>query len=67
MISARNVLDGRVISVEKGDILAKVRVKVEEPITVTVVIAREAARELGVKPGLRADIVIKATEVIISK
>lgn len=67
MLSARNQIIGKIAGVTRGDVLARVRVKVNEPVVFTVIVAKEAADELGVKPGLVADVVVNATEVMISK
>ena len=66
-ISARNRLKGIVKSVEKGDVVAKIRVKIETPTFITALISREAAEELNIKPGDHVEAVIKATEVMIAK
>jgi len=66
-ISARNQLKGTVQKVEKGIITAKVKIKIETPVTVTAIISKEAVEELGVKAGDSIEAVIKATEVMIAK
>ena len=66
-ISARNRLKGRVQTVEKGKITAKVKVRIEEPVVITAIISKEAVEELDIKPGNQVEAVIKATEVMIAK
>jgi len=66
-ISARNRLRGVVKEVEKGIITAKVRMEIEAPVVVTAIISREAVEELDMKPGDKAEAVIKATEVMVAK
>jgi molybdopterin-binding protein len=66
-ISARNRLEGEVISVEKDKLAAVVKIKVDTPVIVTAFITSEAVEDLGVKKGDRAAAVVKATEVMISK
>lgn len=66
-ISARNRLKGVVENVEKGNVVAKIRVKIETPTLITALISREAAEELNIKPGDHVEAVIKATEVMIAK
>ncbi len=63
-ISGRNQLVGRVIKLEIVGLLAKVVLDVGGQ-TVTSVITREAARDLGLKVGVTAAALIKATEVMI--
>jgi len=66
-ISARNSLEGVVEEVEKGEVAAKVKIKIEAPTLVTALISREAVEELDIKVGDRVKAVIKATEVMIAK
>ncbi|RLI28156.1 molybdenum-dependent transcriptional regulator [Candidatus Bathyarchaeota archaeon] len=66
-ISARNRLRGVVKEVEKGDVTAKVKVRVDAPVFLTALISREAVEELDIKPGDMVEAVIKATEVMIAK
>jgi molybdate transport system regulatory protein len=66
-ISARNRLKGVVKSVEKGDIIAKVKIEVTEPATVTALISKEAVDDLKIKVGDKVEAVIKATEVMVAK
>ncbi len=65
-ISARNKMKGIVKKVEKGTVAANVKVEVE-PAVVTAMITKEAVEELGLKEGDEVQVVIKATEVMISK
>ena len=66
-ISARNRLEGEVISVETDKLSTIVKLKVDIPCVVTAFVTREAVEELGIKKGNRAAAVIKATEVIVAK
>jgi molybdate transport system regulatory protein len=66
-ISARNRLKGIVKSVEKGDVVAKVKVEINTPTTITALISTEAAEDLNIKTGDNVEAVIKATEVMIAK
>jgi molybdate transport system regulatory protein len=66
-ISARNRLEGKVVSVEKEGLMAKVKVGMSKPATVTAMISKEAADELGLKVGDQVAAIVKATEVMIAK
>ncbi len=66
-LSARNQLKGKVLSVEKGLITAKVKVEVKMPVTVTAVITKEAVEELDVKVGDEVTAIVKSTEIMIAK
>jgi len=66
-ISARNRMKGTVKSVEKGDIIAKVKIEVKAPTLITALISREAVEDLNIKTGDNVEAVIKATEIMIAK
>jgi molybdate transport system regulatory protein len=66
-ISARNQLKGKVVSIEKNGITAKVKVEIKAPAVVTAVITKEAVEELGIKVGDEVNAVIKSTEVMMAK
>lgn len=66
-ISARNRLRGIVQKVDKGIITAKVKIKIETPVTITAIISKEALEELDIKAGDIIEAVIKATEVMVAK
>jgi molybdopterin-binding protein len=66
-ISARNIVAGKVISVEKGAVAAVVKVEVNQPFTFTSMITKEAADDLKLKKGDEVSVMVKSTEVIITK
>jgi molybdate transport system regulatory protein len=66
-ISARNRLKGTIKSVDKGDIIAKIKLEIKTPAIITALISREAVDDLNIKPGDNAEAVIKATEIMIAK
>ena len=66
-LSARNRLSGVVRAVEVEGFLARVELDVTEPARVTAIITREAAEELGLKPGVAASAVVKATAAMIER
>jgi molybdate transport system regulatory protein len=66
-ISARNRLKGKVTHVEKNGLMAKVKVEITVPVTVTALISKEAAEDLGIKVGDQVEAIVKATEVMIAK
>jgi molybdopterin-binding protein len=64
-ISARNILKGTVKSVQKGATTSHVQLDVGGAI-VTASITNEAVDELGLKEGMQASAVIKASDVMIA-
>ena len=66
-ISARNGLKGKVEEVKLGEVMASIKIKVEEPGLITAAITRESAEELWLTKGDDVKAIIKSTEVIIGK
>ena len=66
-LSARNQLKGKVVSVEKGAVMANIKIEVEDPSVITAVITKESAENLDLKDGDEVCALIKSTEVIIGK
>ena len=66
-LSARNQLKGKVISIEKDGVTAKVKVEIQAPAVITSVITKEAVEDLGIKVGDEVNAVVKSTEVMIAK
>jgi molybdate transport system regulatory protein len=66
-LSARNKLKGKITSIERDAIVAKIKIEIATPVTITSVITREAADDLELKEGDEVEGVVKSTEVLISK
>ncbi|HWQ22764.1 MAG TPA: helix-turn-helix transcriptional regulator [Gaiellaceae bacterium] len=66
-LSARNRFRGVVRSVEVEGFLARVEIDLTEPARVVAVITRESAEELGLRPGVSAAGVVKATSVMVER
>lgn len=66
-ISARNRFRGIVRSVETDGLLARVEIDVTEPARVVAIITRESAEELGLRKGMAAAGVVKATSVMVER
>ena len=65
-ISARNVLKGTVRSVTKGQTTAHVAIDIGHGVLITASITNEAVDELGLKEGMQASAVIKASDVMVA-
>lgn len=66
-ISARNQLQGRIVSVEKDGITGKVKIELEAPTVITAVITKEAVEDLDLKVGDKVQAIVKSTEVMVAK
>jgi molybdopterin-binding protein len=64
-MSARNHFRGVVREVKVDGLLAQVEIDVTEPARVVAIITRDAAEELGLKAGVSAAAVVKATSVMV--
>ena len=65
-LSARNQLEGKVVQVTLGDIMAHVDVRIGKSL-IESVITRRSAEQLGLKKGDKVKVVIKSTEVMLDK
>ena len=66
-LSARNQLNGKITNVEKGAVMANIKIEITDPNTITAVITKESAEKLGLAEGDDVTAIIKSTEVIIGK
>ena len=66
-LSARNQLNGKITNVEKGAVMANIKIEISEPNTITAVITKESAEKLGLAEGDDVCAIIKSTEVIVGK
>jgi molybdopterin-binding protein len=66
-MSARNHFRGVVRDVKVDGLLAQVEIDVTEPARVVAIITRDAAEELGLRPGMGAAAVVKATSVMVER
>ncbi|WXG47124.1 MAG: TOBE domain-containing protein [Candidatus Atabeyarchaeum deiterrae] len=66
-LSARNRLKGEIVSIEKDAVVAKIKVKITTPVTITSVITSEAADDLNLHEGDEVEAIVKSTEVLIAK
>lgn len=64
--SARNRLQGVVVSVERDGVMAQVDLACG-PFRIVSLMSREAADELGLEPGVTASAVVKATTVVVER
>ncbi len=65
-ISARNQLEGKVVEVKLGDIMAHAVVRIGKS-QIESVITRRSAEQMKLKKGDKVTVVIKSTEVMLEK
>lgn len=66
-ISARNVFPGKVVAVKRGAVAAKVQVDIGGGNTVTSMVLADSVEDLSIAVGDEINVVIKSTEVMLSK
>lgn len=66
-LSARNRFAGVIRRVEVEGLLAQVEIDVTEPARLVAIITRDSAEQLGLKPGMSALGVVKATSVMVER
>jgi len=64
-LSARNKMKGTILDIEEDGILAKVTIKVDQPIIITSVVTKDAIKELDLKKGASIEALIKSTHVLL--
>ena len=64
-LSARNQIAGTIKTVTPGATTTHVTIEVSPTVTITASITNEASAELGLKPGMQAIAVIKASDVMV--
>ncbi|HEY7707145.1 MAG TPA: helix-turn-helix transcriptional regulator [Gaiellaceae bacterium] len=64
-VSARNRFHGVVRQVKKEGLLAQVELDVTEPTRILAIVTREAVEELGLRKGMAATALVKATSVMV--
>ena len=65
-LSARNRFPGTVTEVKTDGLMAQVEIVVHEPVRLVAIVTRDAVEELGLKPGMAATAIVKATNVMVT-
>lgn len=65
-LSARNQLKGKVKDIKIGQVMAEVVLEIADGVDVVSVITASSAERLGLAPGKEAQVVIKATSVMLN-
>jgi molybdopterin-binding protein len=64
-LSARNQIAGTIKTVKPGATTSHITIEVSPTVTIIASITNEAAEELGLKAGMKAIAVIKASDVMV--
>jgi molybdate transport system regulatory protein len=66
-LSARNRIRAKVTKIERGDIVAMIKMSATNPVALTSIISNEAVEDLELQEGDEVQAIIKATEVMVAK
>ena len=66
-IGARNQLVGTVTEIKKGDVMCEVKLDVAAPAQMASVMTMESLAEMGLQPGDKVKVVVKAISVLLMK
>ena len=66
-LSARNVVEGKVVAVTRGATTAHVMIALASDVTITSSITNESVDDLALKVGDTVSVIIKSSDVIIGK
>ncbi len=64
---ARNQIHATVTSVKTGDVMSQVKLEAIAPVHVASVMTTESLEELGIKPGDKVSVIVKAIHVLVVK
>jgi molybdopterin-binding protein len=64
-ISARNHFRGIVTEVKVDGLMAQVEMVISDPVRLVAIVTRDAVEELGLKNGMAATAIVKATNVMV--
>lgn len=64
---ARNQITATVSTVKTGDVMSQVDLQVEGPHGMSSVMTTESLQELGIKPGDKVRVIVKAIHVLVAK
>jgi molybdate transport system regulatory protein len=66
-LSARNRVRAKITSIEKGDVVAMIKMAAADSVALTSIISNEAVEDLGLQEGDEVQAIIKSTEVMVAK
>jgi molybdopterin-binding protein len=64
-LSARNRFSGTVTDVRVDGLVAQVELTIDEPARVVAIVTADAVGQLGLRPGMPATAIVKATSVMV--
>ena len=62
---ARNQIHARVGTVKTGDVMSQVELEIDAPAVMSSVLTTDSLTDLGIQPGDRVRVIVKAVHVLI--
>ena len=64
---ARNQIEATVTAVKTGDVMSQVGLKIDAPSAMSSVMTTESLQDLGLKPGDKVRVIVKAIHVLVAR
>jgi molybdopterin-binding protein len=64
---ARNQIEATVTTVKTGDVMSQVGLQIHEPSAMSSVMTTDSLNELGIKPGDKVRVIVKAIHVLVAR
>lgn len=64
---ARNQITATVGSIKKGDVMSQVQLQIDSPAAMASVMTTDSLEDLGIKPGDKVKVIVKAIHVLVAK
>ena len=64
---ARNQIQATVVQIKTGDVMSQVALEAVGPVHMTSVLTTDSLAELGIKPGDKVRVIVKAIHVLVVK
>jgi len=62
---ARNQIQATVSEIKSGDIMSQIKLDATSPVQLTSVLTTDSLTELGIKPGDKVQVIVKAIHVLV--
>jgi molybdopterin-binding protein len=64
---ARNQIQATVGTIKTGDVMSQVQLQIDQPAAMASVMTTDSLNDLGIKPGDKVRVVVKAIHVLVVK
>jgi molybdate transport system regulatory protein len=64
---ARNQIQATVGAIKQGDVMSQVQLEIDQPASMSSVMTSDSLADLGIKPGDKVRVIVKAIHVLVVK